>query len=247
MDLNGKNCLVTGGCRGIGKSIAISMADAGSNVAVIDNSSDDSTESIVSEIEKIGGRSRFYRADVRSYSDAEKIVKEIVDDFGSIDILVCNAGINRDGVVWKMTEEQWDEVIDVNLKGCFNYIRAVSPFLKDQNHGRIITITSINGLRGKFGQSNYAASKAGITGLTKSVAKELGKYNVTVNAIAPGMILTDFTKKLDDKWIEMAKNETVLGKLGTGQDVANLAVFLASDLAGHITGQVIPVDGGQYI
>jgi 3-oxoacyl-[acyl-carrier protein] reductase len=175
------------------------------------------------------------------------MVKKVVDEFGSIDILVCNAGINRDAPIWKMTEEQWDQVMDTNLKGYFNYIRAAAPYFRDQKSGRIINITSINGLRGKFAQSNYAASKAGIIGLTKTVAKELGKSLVTVNAVAPGMIMTEMAKQLDQKWIDIAINETVLGKLGELDDVAHLVTFLASDLAGHITGQIISVDGGQYI
>jgi len=247
MNLDGKNAIVTGGSIGIGTSIALTLARAGANVAINYRRHADEANAVVAEIEKLGRKGLAVQADVASFQQAEDMVKKVVEEFGSIDILVCNAGINRDGVIWKMTEEQWDQVIDTNLKGYFNYIHAVAPYFREQNHGRIINITSINGLRGKFGQSNYAASKAGIIGLTKTVARELGKSHVTVNAIAPGMIMTEMAKQLEQKWLDIAINETVLGKLGEPEDVANLVVFLASDAAGHITGQVISVDGGQYI
>jgi 3-oxoacyl-[acyl-carrier protein] reductase len=247
MNLENKNAILTGGSVGIGCSIAPALAKAGANVALNYRRHADEANQIVADIEKMGRKGLAVKADVSSFEDAQAMVKTVVDEFGSVDILVCNAGVNRDGVIWKMTEEQWDEVIDINLKGYFNYMRAVAPYFRDQKHGRIINITSINGMRGKFGQSNYAASKAGIIGLTKTVARELGKSQVTVNAIAPGMIMTDMAKKLEQKWLDVAIAETVLNKLGEPEDVANLVVFLASDLAGHITGQTISVDGGQYI
>lgn len=247
MNLENKNAIVTGGSVGIGCSIVPALAKAGANVALNYRRHADEANQIVADIEKMGRKGLAVKADVSSFKDAQAMVKTVVDEFGSVDILVCNAGVNRDGVIWKMTEEQWDEVIDINLKGYFNYIRAVAPYFRDQKRGRIINITSINGMRGKFGQSNYAASKAGIIGLTKTVARELGKSQVTVNAIAPGMIMTDMAKKLEQKWLDVAIAETVLNKLGEPEDVANLVVFLASDLAGHITGQTISVDGGQYI
>lgn len=247
MNLEGKNAIVTGGSIGIGTAMALDLARHGANVAINYRRHADEANAVVVEIEKMGRKGLAVQADVASTADAEAMVKKVVEEFGSIDILVCNAGINRDAPIWKMTEEQWDEVMDTNLKGYFNYIRAVAPYFRDQKSGRIINITSINGLRGKFAQSNYAASKAGIIGLTKTVAKELGKSLVTVNAVAPGMIMTEMAKQLDQKWIDLAINETVLGKLGELDDVAHLVTFLASDLAGHITGQIISVDGGQYI
>jgi 3-oxoacyl-[acyl-carrier protein] reductase len=247
MNLAGKNAIVTGGSIGIGTAIVRGLGNAGANVALNYRRHADEANAVVAEIEKMGRRGLAVQADVSSFDAAEKMVKTVVETFGSIDILVCNAGINRDGVIWKMTEEQWDQVLNINLKGYFNYIHAVAPYFREQKSGRIINITSINGMRGKFGQSNYAASKAGIIGLTKTVARELGRAKVTVNAIAPGMILTDMARGLEQKWLDAATAETVLDKLGELEDVAHLVVFLASDLAGHITGQVISVDGGQYI
>jgi len=227
MDLKNKNAILTGGSIGIGTAIALGLARAGANVALNYRKHADEANAVVAEIEKLGCKGLAVQADVASTADAEAMVKTVVEKFGSVDILVCNAGINRDATIWKMTEEQWDEVMDTNLKGYFNYIRAVAPFFREQNSGRIINITSINGMRGKFGQSNYSASKAGIIGLTKTVARELGRSKVTVNAVAPGMIMTEMAKGLDQKWIDIATNETVLGKLGECEDVANLVVFQA--------------------
>jgi len=176
-------------------------------------------------------------------------VKTALDVFGRIDILVNNAGISRDGVCWKMTEEQWDRVIEVNLKGYFNLTRHVAPLFKEQKSGKIINVTSINGIRGKFGQSNYSASKAGVIGYTKALAKELGAFGVNVNAVAPGLIETSMLRESDsrDKIIDMAMNEIVLKRVGQPEDVANAIAFLASEKARHITGEVVKVDGGQYI
>jgi 3-oxoacyl-[acyl-carrier protein] reductase len=176
-------------------------------------------------------------------------VDTTVKQFGGVDILVNNAGMNWDGVSWKMTEEQWDRVIEVNLKGYFNFTRHVAPLLKEQKSGKIINVTSINGLRGKFGQSNYSASKAGIIGYTKAIAKELGAFGVNVNAVAPGLIETAMLKESEarDKIIDLAMAEIVLKRVGTPEDVANVVLFLASDMSRHVTGEVIKVDGGQYI
>jgi 3-oxoacyl-[acyl-carrier protein] reductase len=247
MNLEGKNAILTGGSIGIGCAIAPALAAAGANVALNYRRHADEANEVVAEIEKLGRKGLAVKADVSSFEESQAMVKKVVEEFGSVDVLVCNAGINKDGVIWKMTEEQWDLVLDVNLKGYFNYIRAVAPYFREQKSGRIITITSINGMRGKFGQSNYSASKAGIIGLSKTVARELGSSNVTVNAVAPGMILTPMAEQLDQKWLDAATAETQLKKLGKPSDVSHLVVFLASDLAGHITGQVISVDGGQYI
>ena len=189
----------------------------------------------------------YVHADVADFAGTEVVIRNIINHFGHIDILVNNAGINRDGVIWKMTEEQWDSVIDVDLKGCFNFIRTVSPYFKEQKSGKIVNITSINGLRGKFGQSNYSAAKAGVIGLTKAVAKELGRYSVNVNAVAPGLIETEMMKNAPGNVQDDALKEIVLNRFGQPEDVANLVAFLCSDLAKHITGEVIKVDGGQYI
>jgi 3-oxoacyl-[acyl-carrier protein] reductase len=177
------------------------------------------------------------------------VIKATVENFGRLDILVNNAGMNWDGVCWKMTEEQWDRVLEVNLKGYFNFTRHAAPLFKDQKYGRIINVTSINGMRGKFGQSNYSASKAGIIGYTKAVAKELGAFGVTVNAVAPGLIETAMLKESEarDKIIDLAMAEIVLKRVGQPEDLANVIAFLASDKARHVTGEVIKVDGGQYI
>lgn len=247
MNLEGKNAIVTGGSLGIGTAIALTLAKAGANVAINYRKHADEAKAVVAEMEKMGRKGLAIQADVSSFEDAQKMVDSVVEEFGGVDILVCNAGINRDATVWKMTEDQWDQVLNINLKGYFNYIHAVAPHFREKKSGRVINITSINGMRGKFGQSNYSASKAGIIGLTKAVARELGRSQVTVNAVAPGMIMTDMAKELEEKWLNMAKAETVMDKLGMPDDVANLVVFLASDLSGHITGQVISVDGGQYI
>jgi 3-oxoacyl-[acyl-carrier protein] reductase len=185
--------------------------------------------------------------DVSEFEAVQTLVNDIVIEFGHLDILVNNAGMNWDGVIWKMTEEQWDAVINVDLKGNFNFIRAASPIFREQKSGKIINITSINGLRGKFGQTNYSAAKAGTIGLTKTVARELGKYGVNVNSVAPGMILTDMFKDLPEEFKQKAADETVFNRLGVPEDVAHLVTFLASEKSRHITGEVIKVDGGQYI
>jgi 3-oxoacyl-[acyl-carrier protein] reductase len=168
-------------------------------------------------------------------------------EFGRIDILVCNAGITKDRVIWKMSEKEWDAVINVNLKGYFIYNKLASEYFKDQRYGKIVNITSINGIRGKFGQTNYSASKGGIISLTKALAKEVGKFNVNVNAVAPGMVMTEMAENIPPEFLQKAVDETVLGRIATVQDVANVVVFLCTENARHITGEVIKVDGGQYI
>ena len=247
LDLEGKNAIVTGGSLGIGAAIALKLGEAGANVALNYRKHDTEAKAIVSQIESMGRRGLAVQADVAVFDDAQNMVQQVVKEFGGLDILVCNAGINRDAVIWKMTEEEWDSVINVNLKGYFNYIRAVSPIFKEQASGKIVNITSINGLRGKFGQTNYSASKGGIIALTKALAKELGKSNVNVNAVAPGMILTDMMEKVPDKFKQLAIDETVLKRLGKPDEVAEVVVFFCSDLSKHVTGEVVKVDGGQYI
>lgn len=247
LSLEGKSAIVTGGSMGIGSAIVLRLGEAGANVALNYRKHDVEAKTLVKQLEDMGRQGLAVQADVSVFADAQNMVQQVVSEFGGLDILVCNAGVNRDAVIWKMTEEQWDTVININLKGYFNYIRAVSPIFKEQGHGKIVNITSINGLRGKFGQTNYSASKGGIIALTKALAKELGKSNVNVNAIAPGLILTDMMEKIPEKFKQIAIDETVLNRLGKPEEVANAIVFLCSDFASHITGEVIKVDGGQYI
>ncbi len=192
-------------------------------------------------------RARFVEAEVSNFEQVADCVENILSEEKRLDCLVNNAGISRDTTVWKMTEDQWDAVLNVNLKGAFNFIHHVAPHFREKNGGKIVNVSSINGMRGKFGLANYSASKAGLIGLTKTVAKELGRYNVNVNAVAPGYVLTPLTQKLPDKIITQAKAETVFGRLAEPEDVAKLILFLCSNLAQHITGEVIKVDGGQYI
>lgn len=242
-----KSAIVTGGSLGIGSALCLDLARNGANVALNYRKHADEAEAIARQINHMGRKGMAIKADVSSFADAQAMVEKVVAEWGRLDILVCNAGINWDGVIWKMTEEQWDTVINTDLKGYFNYIRAVAPLFREQKYGRIVNITSINGLRGKFGQSNYSAAKAGIVGLTKTVARELGKYGVTVNAVAPGLILTAMMDAMPEEAKQTSLNETVLGRLGEPDDVAHLVTFLCSDHARHITGEVIKVDGGQYI
>ncbi len=249
MLLEGKNALVTGGSQGIGAAASLELAREGANVCLTYRKHDVEAKKYADEIREMGRKALAVKCDISSFAEAESVVKKAVDEFGGLDILVNNAGMNWDGVSWKMSEEQWDRVIEVNLKGYFNFTRQVAPIFKDQKYGKIINITSINGMRGKFGQSNYSASKAGIIGFTKAVAKELGAFNVNVNAVAPGLIETTMLKESDsrDKIIDMAMNEIVLKRVGLPEDLANVVAFLASDKARHVTGEVIKVDGGQYI
>ncbi|MBC8320732.1 MAG: 3-oxoacyl-ACP reductase FabG [Bacteroidetes bacterium] len=245
--LEGKSAIVTGGSLGIGTAIALKLAEYGANVAINYRKHKDEAEDVIKKVKDMGRKGLVVQADISNFQDAGKMVETVIREFGGIDILVNNAGINWDGVIWKMTEEQWDGVININLKGYFNYIRAVSPIFREQKSGKIVNVTSINGMRGKFGQSNYTASKAGIIGLTKTVARELGKYGVNVNAVAPGLIETDMMKEADEKVREMAISEIVMNRIGQPEEVADVVTFLCSELARHITGEVIKVDGGQYI
>lgn len=247
MNLQGKVAIVTGGSMGIGRAIALDLAAHGADVAINYRKHADEASRIVGEMERLGRRGLAVQADVASFDDAQRMVDTVREKFGRLDILVNNAGINRDAVVWKMSEAQWDEVILTNLKGYFNYIHATASVFKEQGSGKIVNITSINGLRGKFGQSNYSAAKAGIIGLTKAVARELGKFNVNVNAIAPGLIETDMVQQAPQDVKDKALAEIMLGRLGTPEEVAHVVTFLCSDFARHITGEVIKVDGGQYI
>ncbi len=247
MVLEGKKAIVTGGSLGIGAAIARELARQGADVAINYRRHDTEAKQVAADIEALGRKGLAVKADVASFDDAQRMVDEVREKFGGLDILINNAGINRDAVSWKMTEEQWDQVINTNLKGYFNYIRAAVGVFKGQKSGKIVNVTSINGLRGKFGQTNYSASKAGIIGLTKALARELGRSSVNVNAVAPGLIETDMMKDAPEKVIEAALAEIVLGRLGQPEEVAQVIAFLCSEAARHITGQVIQVDGGQYI
>ncbi len=249
MLLENKNAIVTGGSQGIGTATSLELAKEGANVCLTYRKHEAEAEAVAERIRQMGRKALAVRCDIAVFSEAEKVVGAAVEAFGSLDILVNNAGMNWDGVCWKMSEEQWDRVLEVNLKGYFNFVRHAAPLFKEQKSGKIVNVTSINGLRGKFGQSNYSASKAGIIGFTKALAKELGAFNVNVNAVAPGLIETPMLKESEarDKIVGMAMAEIVLKRVGEPEDLANVITFLASEKARHITGEVIKVDGGQYI
>jgi 3-oxoacyl-[acyl-carrier protein] reductase len=249
MLLEGKNAIVTGGSLGIGAATSLMLAEEGANVCLTYRKHEQEAKEFVEQIRKMGRKALAVKCDIAVFAEAENVVKQALEAFGRIDILVNNAGMNWDAVSWKMTEEQWDRVIEVNLKGYFNFTRHVAPLFKDQKYGKIINVTSINGMRGKFGQSNYSASKAGIIGYTKAVAKELGAFGVNVNAVAPGLIETPMLRDSEarDKIVDMAMAEIVMKRVGQPEDLANVIAFFASDKARHVTGEVIKVDGGQYI
>jgi 3-oxoacyl-[acyl-carrier protein] reductase len=247
LGLGGAVALVTGGRRGIGAAVARTLAAEDCDVAIVDREADADGEAVVRAVTGTGRRGLLLPADVRDVAAAERVVAEVVRRLGRLDILVCCAGITADGMVWKLTEANWDDVVDVNLKGCFAYARAAAAVFKGQRSGRIVNVASINGLRGKPGQANYAASKGGVIAFTKAVAREMGRYDVTVNAIAPGMITTDMTRALPAEVIERASQESALGRLGTPEDCAQLIAFLCSRGARHITGATIAVDGGQVM
>lgn len=247
LGLEGKSAIVTGGSLGIGTAVALGLAKEGCNVAINYRRHDAEAKEVVRKIEEMGSKGLAVKADVSSYDDAQNMVKKVVEEFGGLDIMVCNAGINWDGVIWKMTEKQWDTVINVNLKGYFNYNKAAAMVFKDQKSGKIINISSINGLRGKFAQTNYSASKGGEIAMSKALAKELGKFNVNVNVVAPGMVMTEMALNIPPEFLNKAVDETVMGRIASPEDCANVVIFLCSDKSRHITGEVIKVDGGQYI
>lgn len=247
MELQGKVAIVTGATRGIGRAIALDLATNGADIALNYQKSSDLAQELAKRIQDMERRTLVTQADVSSFDDAQAMIQKVLDEFGHVDILINNAGMNWDGVVWKMTEEQWDRVIGVDLKGTFNYTRAVTPYFREQGSGKIVNITSINGLRGKFGQTNYSAAKAGVIGFTKACARELGRYNVNVNSVAPGLIETEMVKEAAEQVREMALAEIVLGRIGLPEEVAHVVTFLCTEKSRHITGQVIQVDGGQYL
>jgi 3-oxoacyl-[acyl-carrier protein] reductase len=247
LGLEGKSAIVTGGSIGIGTAIALTLAREGCDVAINYRRHDTEANEVVDQIKKMGRKGLAIKADVASFADAQNMVDTVIKEFGRLDIMVCNAGINWDGVIWKMTEEQWDTVITVNLKGYFNYNKAAAAVFKDQKSGKIVNLSSINGLRGKFAQTNYAASKGGEIALSKSLAKELGKFNVNVNVVAPGMVMTQMAEAIPQEFLVTAMDETVLGRFASPEDCADVVAFLCSDRSRHVTGEVIKVDGGQYI
>ncbi|MBM4319147.1 MAG: 3-oxoacyl-ACP reductase FabG [Deltaproteobacteria bacterium] len=247
MELKGKVALVTGGGRGIGKAISLELGRQGCSVAIVVRSGVEAAEAVAHAIEEMGGRAMAIPTDVADFAQAGSVVASVREQLGRFDILVCNAGITRDGVSWKMTEEAWDTVIDVNLKGYFNYCRAAAQIFKEQGSGKIVAVSSINGLRGKFGQCNYSAAKAGGIALAKSLAKELGRFGVNVNVVAPGMVETEMAANIPASFLETARAETALGRIAAPEEVASVVAFLCSERARHITGEVIKVDGGQYI
>lgn len=245
MSLNGKTALVTGASRGIGRAIALRLAEDGANVAVIYAGSADKAEAVVNEITALGVNAKAYRCNVADSAAVNETVKAVTNDLGKIDILVNNAGITRDGLMLRMKDEDFDAVLDTNLKGAFNMIRACySGFIRKKS-GRIINISSVSGIMGNAGQANYSASKAGVIGLMKSVARELASRGITCNAVAPGFIQTDMTENLGDN--NPLLNIIPLGRMGKPEDIAAAVAFLASDSAAYITGEVLKVDGGLAI
>ncbi len=247
IDLTGKVALVTGGSRGIGRAIAEKLASLGARVVVNYHQNEAAAQEVVERIRAAGGEAVAVQGDVRSAEDARRMVKTALDTFGRLDILVNNAGTTRDNLLALMKEEDWDLVLETNLKGTYQVTKAAIRSMMKQRSGRIINITSVAGVAGNPGQTNYAAAKAGIIGFTKSLAKEIGPRNITVNAVAPGYVPTDLTADLPEELIQQAVELTPLGRLGTVEDVANVVAFLASDEAGFITGQVLRVDGGMAI
>lgn len=237
--------MVTGGSRGIGRAIALTLAEYGADVAITYASSADAANEVKEEIKAKGRKAKAIQADAVKLEKAEEVIAEVKDDWGKLDILVNNAGITRDNLILRMNEEQWDQVIDTNLKSIFNYSKAAAKPMMRNRGGSIINISSVVGLSGNAGQSNYAASKAGIIGFTKSYAKELASRNIRANVVAPGYITTEMTESLDEKVLEMIKAETPAGRPGNADEVAQAVAFLASDLSSYITGETIRVDGGM--
>lgn len=245
MLLDNKTALITGAARGIGKQIALAFAREGANIAFTDLELNEQAQATRDEIAALGVKVQFYASDASDFEAAHKVVEQVIADFGQLDILVNNAGITRDTLIMRMTEQQWDQVIQVNLKSAFNFTHAVTPVMMRQRSGSIISLSSVVGLNGNAGQANYAASKAGIIALTKSVAKELGSRGIRANAIAPGFILTDMTKALSEDTLKQFVSLIPMRRGGEPEEVAKVALFLAGDLSSYVSGQVIQVNGAM--
>ena len=243
--LEGKVAIVTGATRGIGRAIALKFAEQGANIAFTYLSSDAAAEELVAEIGAMGVKAVGYKSNAADFDDAHKVVEQVVAEFGQVDILVNNAGQTKDGLMLRMSEEQWDSIINTNLKSAFNFIHAVTPAMARRRAGSIVNISSVVGTNGNAGQCNYAASKAGLIGLTMSMAKEMGGRGIRCNAIAPGFITTDMTDKLNDAVKEAIVAAITLGRMGTVEEIANVALFLASDMSSYVTGQTIKCCGGM--
>jgi len=243
--LQNKTALITGASRGIGKGIAVEFAKQGANVAFTFNASVEAARALEKELESFGVKAKGYQSNAAKFDAAQELVAEVLKDFGALEILINNAGITKDNLLMRISEEDFDEVIEVNLKSVFNLTKAVIRPMMKQRHGSIINMSSVVGVKGNAGQTNYAASKAGILGFTKSVALELGSRNIRCNAIAPGFIETEMTAKLDPKTVDQWRQAIPLKRGGSPEDVANACVFLASDLSAYITGQTLNVDGGM--
>ena len=244
LDLTGKTAIITGAGRGIGRDIARKLSSMGANIVINDIAASTDADDAAREINEAGGNAICLKGDVRNYEEVEKIIQNTIDKFGRIDILVNNAGITKDGLMMRMSEQDWDDVLDINLKGAFHTIKAASRPMMKQRSGTIVNVASIVGVMGNPGQANYVASKAGLIGLTKTTAKELASRGITCNAVAPGFIRSAMTDKLTDAVKEEYFKSIPLGRFGETEDVANVIAFLASDLAKYVTGQVIHIDGG---
>ena len=243
--LEGKVALVTGAGRGIGKAIAMRFAQEGANVAFTDLAINETVEETVKELEAMGVKAKAYASNAANFDETHDVVKQIVEDFGRIDVLVNNAGITKDGLMMRMSEAQWDAVINVNLKSAFNFIHAVTPIMAKQRSGSIINMSSVVGVSGNAGQCNYSASKAGMIGLAKSIAKEMGPRGIRANCIAPGFIITDMTNQLSQEVKDQWAQQIPMRRGGTPEDVAGVALFLASDLSVYVSGQVIHCCGAM--
>ncbi|MFW2488498.1 3-oxoacyl-[acyl-carrier-protein] reductase [Clostridium chromiireducens] len=245
--LKGKCAIVTGASRGIGKAIALKLASLGANIVINYRSNEKEALEVESQIKDMGVETLCVKGDISKAEEVEKLIASAKEKFGSIDIMVNNAGITKDTLILRMKEEDFDSVIDVNLKGVFNCLKAITPIMVKQKYGKIINLSSVVGISGNAGQVNYSASKAGVIGMTKSLAKEVGSRGINVNAVAPGYIETDMTEALSEKYKEEMKNNIPLKRLGTANDVAEVVAFLASESSNYVTGQVIQVDGGMLM
>jgi 3-oxoacyl-[acyl-carrier protein] reductase len=246
-DLSGRIALVTAGSKGLGAEIVRQLAGMGADIAITHLQDDNSASELASEVQSLGRRCLVLRADASDFRKADWVVAEVKEKLGGVHILVCNAGIARGVPLYKMTELDWDDVVDVSLKGSFNYIRAVAPLFIQQTYGKVVCIGSINGLRGRIGSTSYNAAKAGLVGLVKTAAAELGRFNINVNLVAPGFIETPSQTHTSELIRDLVLKECAIKRLGTPEDVAPVVVFLCNDSARHITGQVIKVDAGQYL